>query len=495
MKILHKISAALLLAASLTASAQDPWLHIYYPNGSNYQGFDMSEIIEITFDEESGSMVVSQSNGNTTTLYGSQMDYFHFGPNVASLRIDIPSAPDLGDVYSKSEYLDATLTFEGRGHQEDFQMDVQVRGRGNSTWGYPKKPYRLKFASKQRMLLPKKAKNFVLLANYIDDSMMRNFATFKFGEMIGMPWINHSVPVDVYFNNDYKGSYMLTEKVGFNNGSVDLKSADEPNSIMLEFDTYGFSFNSQTGAMSGPSDEIYFASAPYNSSRNFVFPVTVKDPDAPEDPAALEAWISEWKADLDELMSAVDQKDTQKMYELCDLESLVRYIMVFNLSCNQEIDHPKSVYVYKTKGGKWNFGPCWDFDWAFGYSPTYTNYGGDGSWANPLLSIGRSNDDLDGHAGYFFYTLCNTPEFKARFNEIWNEFLTTGQEQFWADFDAYAAALRPSANLNGLIGTGTQYRKFDDHVASIRAWIQNRINFITNDSNHGLWQTGAFSGY
>jgi len=491
MKTPHQFSAALLLAASLTASAQDPWLHIYYPNGSNYQAYDMSEILEITFNEETGSMNIYQENGTTTTLYGSQMDYFHFGPNVASLRIDIPSDPTLGDVYSKTEYLEATLTFEGRGHQEDFQMDVLVRGRGNSTWGYSKKPYRLKFTEKQRLLLPKKAKNFVLLANYIDEAMMRNFATFKFGEIVGMPWINHVVPVDVYFNNDYKGSYMLTEKVGFNNGSVNIKAADEPNSIMLEFDTNGFSVNSWSGEVSGPSDEIYFTSAPYNSSKNYYFPVTVKDPDAPEDLTEREAWLNEWKADLDELMAAVDAKNTQKMYELCDIESLVRYIMVFNLSCNQEIDHPKSVFLYKTKGGKWHFGPCWDFDWAFGYSPTYNT--GNGSWANPLLGIGRSNDSLDGHAGYFFYTLCNTTEFRSRFNELWNEFITSGQQQFWADFDAYAASLRPSANHNGL--TSSQYRNFDNHVASLRTWIQNRINFITNDSNRGLWQTGAFSGY
>lgn len=166
--------------------------------------------------------------------------------------------------------------------------------------------------------------------------------------------------------------------------------------------------------------------------------------------------------------------------------------MVFNFTCNQEIDHPKSVYMYKTLGGKWNFGPCWDFDWAFGYEPTYeTNKYM--SWENPLLSVGERFDVLDDTGGCFFYKLCNTPEFKARFNEIWDEFLLTGQDKFWADFDAYTETLRPSAALQGL--TRTQYTEFDKNVSQLRTWLQNRIEFITSDTNHGLWRDEDFINY
>lgn len=489
---MRKIFASMLLAAALTSAAQDPWLHIYYPKGSDYQGFKMSDIIEITFDDTTGSMSILTEDKDQT-VYGSRMDFFRFGPNVARLNIEILDDPDLFDVESKTEYLDAVLYFEGRGHQDDYEVDVRVRGRGNSTWSYSKKPYRLKFSEKQRLLLPKKAKNYVLLANYIDGSMMRNFSAFKFGEIIDMPWVNHAEPVDVYFNGNYKGSYMLTEKVGFNNGSVNIKAADEPNSIMLEFDTNGFSYNSFTGQLRGPEDDIWFCTVPFHSMYNYIFPVTVKDPDAPEDPVEQQAWVNMWKADIDELMDAVADNDVDRMYQLCDLESLVKYIMVFNFCCNQEIDHPKSVYLYKTKGGKWTFGPCWDFDWAFGYRPTYENIFTTPDYENPLLGIGIHNDALDGAAGYFFYTLCNTPQFKARFEELWQQFLDSGEEQFWADFDTYAEALRPSAGLQGL--SRSQYSDFETNIETLRNWIKNRIAFISSDSNHGLWRDGDFDKY
>ena len=365
--MLRKLLATLaIIIASTSARAQDPWLHLYYPDGSNYQAFDMNEVLEINFDELTGTMTINGING-ASKAFAKSLDHFEINPNVAALFIDTDNA-DITEITSKVVYEDATLTFKGRGLQPDYSERVKIRGRGNSTWSYSKKPYRLKFSEKQRLLLPKKAKNFALLANYIDPSMMRNFVAFKFGQIIGMPWINHCEPVDVYLNGIYKGSYMITEKVGFNNGSVNLKAADEPNSIMLELDTNGHT-----------DDDIYFESNYYDSDNGYYFPVIVKDPDAPEDPDEKETWINGWIADFDRFMEVVDSGSEDAIFEACDLESLVRFMMVFDICCNQEIDHPKSVFVYKTRGGKWNFGPCWDFDWAFGYSPTYSK-GSNGWW-------------------------------------------------------------------------------------------------------------------
>jgi len=490
MNPLRKVAATLLLATGLATVAQDPWLHIYYPKGNNYQGYDMSRVLDITFDETAGTMTINTADGNFTA-YAAEMDHFAVGPNVATLRI-VTDNSTLTEVYSKTEYLDATIYFEGHGLQEDFTQRVSIRGRGNSTWSYSKKPYRLKFAEKQRMLLPKKAKNFVLLANFIDGAMMRNFVAFKFGEVIGMPWINHAVPVDVYFNDIYKGAYMLTEKVGFNNGSVNIKAVDEPKSIMLELDTNPVA-----------EDDIYFDSGYYDSANGFYFPVTVKDPDAPADPTEAADWLNKWKADFDSFLAIVDSEDEAQMFEACDLESLVRYMMVFDLCCNQEIDHPKSVYLYKTEGGKWNFGPCWDFDWAFGYQPTYSKGENDyNSWwgttypsyENPLLSIANTISTAnDGHAGMFFYKLCGNPTFKTRFKEVWDDFYLNRRDEFWAAFDAYAESLKPSANLQGL--SNYRYIDFDNNVAELRSWVENRIQYINSDANYGLWETGTFDNY
>ena len=489
MNIIRKALASLLVVSGLVAHAQDPWLHIYYPDGNSYQTFDMSEVLDITFDETTGSMIINTPEGNTVA-YGSSMDFFRIGPNVAALHINTDDS-SVTEITSKTTYLDATINFLGRGWQDDFTQRVRIRGRGNSTWGYDKKPYRLKFDVKQRMLLPKKAKNFVLLANYIDESMMRNFVAFNFGQIIEMPWINYAEPVDVYLNNIYKGSYMLTEKVGFNNGSVDLPAVDEARSIMLELDNNAVK-----------SDEIYWESGYFDSANGYFLPVKVKDPDAPVDPTEAKNWQQKWRDDFDSFLSTVDGGNESAIFQACDIESLVRYIMVFNICCNQEIDHPKSVYIYKTEGGKWYFGPCWDFDWAFGYSPTYSKGQTPGSWnwewyptyENPLLGFQTaSNGANDGRAGVFFYKLCKPQAIQKRFKEVWDDFYNNRREAFWQAFDAYAESLRPSANAQGL--TRGQYKNFDTNVLTLRNWVENRIEYINSDPNKGLWEDGVFDKF
>lgn len=490
------LAYCLIAAAPAIAAAQDQWLHVYYPNGADYQAYDMNDIVELSFDETTGTMLIHTADG-TYKAFAQTMERFAINPNVAAIYIDT----DIDGIYeitSKTEYLDATMTFVGRGLQDDYSAPVKIRGRGNSTWSYSKKPYRLKFAEKQRILLPKKQKNFTLLANYIDPAMMRNFAAFKFGEIIGMPWINHTEPVDIYLNNDYKGSYMITEKIGFNNGSVNLKAADEPNSIMLELDT-----NPVT------ADDLAFNSNYFDSANGLYFPVSVKDPDAPEDPDQAWDWLNGWMQEFNEWMDIVDNGTEEDIFNACDLESLVRYIMVFNIACNQEIDHPKSVFVYKTRGGKWNFGPCWDFDWAFGYGPTYskgvTGGWGGGKWGqsqptypsyeNPLLGYGRHDggNPADGNAGVFFYKLVRTEAFQTRFEQLWNDFYQNHRREFFDAFDQYAERLRPSANLQGLYRPSYQY--FDDNVRDLRDWLESRIEYINSDANHALFETDTFQKF
>ncbi len=490
MKIRALIASLALIAFARNASAQDPWLHIYNTNPSMFKQFDMNDVLDISFDEESGTMTVNTDADGAIPFSLNSIDRFQIGPN--NCRIDIDTdlktydstfgkyeGREVYEIVSKEIYLEGTLTFSGRGIYEDVVAPVKIRGRGNSTWGYPKKPYRLKFTEKQKLGPIHKAKNLVLLANYIDFSMMRNFVAFTFGKLIDMPYINRSLPVDVYLNGHYKGSYHLTEKVGINNGSVDLPKADEPNSILFELDTYE----------STDEDEYPF----YEST--FGVPVRFSDPDAPTDYNELQDWIDKWSSELEDFFSVVSTENPAKMYARCNLETLVRYIMVFDITCNQEINHPKSVYLHKTDGGLWEFGPCWDFDWAFGYSPTYSKgqvfeyYNPEKypTYENPLIG---NPDIFTNHANKggneFFFALCNNSVFRAKFKEVWDDFYKNKQAEFWRLFDEYAASLEPSANLQG--AANSEYLKWKSSVEDLRFWLQKRFDYINSDSNYALWE-------
>lgn len=480
------------------------------------------------------------------------ISHWTVGPDVPEFRINT-TTPSYTEVPDKETYLDATLTIDGRGVYEDFTGDVKVRGRGNSTWNMPKKAYRLKLPVKTKLCGYRKAKNYVLLANYIDMSFMRNEVAALATQYAGMPFPLHATPVDVYFNEIYKGSYMLIEKVGINNGSVNMPAAQEAESCMFQLDV--------------SYDEDYKVQTPI-----FKLPLMHKDPDLPEDKDMAMEWFEGWCKDFYEMEAAVASGTNVADY--IDYTTLAQYLLVFNLAANQELNHPKSVYMYKTRGGKWTFGPCWDFDWAFGYSPTYRAESADGytkeemdrmfneamsiakekfgspetggwgffnyngtdllytgyellvkvgnnyvlwpyqmasyepSYRNFLLGTGKNNSGAVngnytlGNGGEFFLSIIqDNPEFMAEYKRVWDEF-SSNLDAFWADFEAYAKALEPSAARNHTVWelswgyaepVDSEFADVVDQsylgaINQLRLWVKKRIEFIGDPAqNYGLY--------
>ncbi len=252
-------------------------------------------------------------------------------------------------ITSRDYYKDATITIDG--HDIFPSMDetpVQIKGRGNSSWGQDKKPYRLKFGEKKKPLGMTNGKNWVLLANAISGSMMSNAIGMKAANLMETSAPNHIVPVDLYLNGEYRGSYNFTEKVGMSNNSVEVE--DESVAALLELDTYY-----------DEADGQKFRSMPYN------LPINIKEPEFEEGTTQLTLEMIE--THFNNFVSALYRgKDISPFV---DLEQLARFMMVNELTLNYEFYHPKSTFCYREDytdpASKYIFGPVWDLDWAFGY--------------------------------------------------------------------------------------------------------------------------------
>lgn len=95
----------------------------------------------------------------------------------------------------------------------DFDGNLkQIKGRGNSTWGFAKKPYNIKLENSSDLLGMGKGKGWCLLANYADRSLLRNRIVYNLAEETGIPFTMDSRNIDLYINGDYMGSYLITEK-------------------------------------------------------------------------------------------------------------------------------------------------------------------------------------------------------------------------------------------------------------------------------------------
>ena len=100
---------------------------------------------------------------------------------------------------------------------------MRIKLRGNSTLGAAKKPFRIKFDSKQSLFGLEKSKDWVLLANYYDKSNLRNYLAYlTANKMTNLGFQPSSIFVDVYFNGEYYGLFTLCEQMEVNPGRVDI---------------------------------------------------------------------------------------------------------------------------------------------------------------------------------------------------------------------------------------------------------------------------------
>lgn len=453
------------LFSALTLSAAVPQTHIYRNDGKFFHKYE-GDVTIIHSTRNSKNYIVIDDGMHTTEIPLQKINRIEVTDiDIPRLHINTPSRPNLKQVEDKENYLNANISIEGNGYADDLeQTSVMVKGRGNSTWWMAKRPMRLKFEKKTSIAGFKKAKSYVLLANYIDPTSMRNAIAMKMAQLLGIQWANHMVPVNVTFNGNDLGIFMLTEKVGINSASIDI---DETRGILFE--------------LSNEYDEKYkFYSSVYN------LPVMVKDPDLDEIAAANPALgtateiFNKWKNDYNK---AEDMLRYGNPAEAFDLDSFADFILLYDLCRNGETGHPKSFYIHKENldaGTLYKAGPVWDFDVAFNIVMPYNDAmvpasATDPNWYNALLS-----------------TLFQNSKVKARYRAQLKRFADELLPQLLDYFDELEPLIRSSVKMNGLIWPGgdnygwtMSINSFDheNNVAKLRTWILDRVNYLKKQYN------------
>lgn len=359
-------------------------------------------------------------------------------------------------VTSKDYYLNAHITFTGNGVWDDydFQDSVKIKGRGNSSWSTPsyhynpKNPYRLKFSESVKPFGMKKGKNWNLIAQRQTGSLMTNPVAHKIARMVGMQTAHDVVPVELYMNGEYRGSYFFTQKVGMANNNVDYE--DESLAALLELDSY-----SEAGQF---------------SSYTYGLPVNIKAPEFGEDGTRLNYYGV--RDEFNRFETAVYFNSNYERF--VDMDMLVRYMLINDLVLNSELGHPKSSFLSRENmnhmASRYIFGPAWDFDWAYGYegSSTYCTSGA----THDLFSY------LSGKPGNRFYSgiLRSSDWVKYRYYRLWEEFFEKRLDELIDFVDDYYAYARSSFVNNSYVwGDGYDY---DNNVANMKIWLVKRAQYI-----------------
>ena len=245
--------------------------------------------------------------------------------------------------YDKEHLIEAQISIISDNGTTLLSEPGTIRERGNASRSFPKKPWRIKFDKKQRVLdAPAKAKKWTLINNYGDKTLMRNLLAFELSRRMGMPYTPYATSVDVLLNGEYKGNYQLCDQIEVHKNRVNItEMTPNDNSgvaltggYFLEVDAYAY------------EEESWFNSNKGN-------PVTIKSPDSDSITYAQRSYIK-----------STFNKMESNWKDYLDLNTFLRHFLVGELSGNT--DTYWSLYLYKERDDDMFYtGPVWDFDLAF----------------------------------------------------------------------------------------------------------------------------------
>ena len=364
--------------------------------------------------------------------------------------------------YDKEHNINALITIVNEKGNKVQTDSGTVRLRGNNSIKFPKKPYRIKFNKKQKVLdAPAKAKKWTLINNYGDKTLMRNLLAFELSRCLNMPYTPYGKSVDVVVNGEYKGNYQLCDHIDVKKKRVELdtladKSGDQNSTaFLMEVDARA------------ATEKCWFKSEKGT-------PVTIHYPDDDEITPLQKSYIEDRFNALE-----MDWKKT------LDLNTFIRHFFVGELSGNT--DTYWSVYMYKHRMNDTIFvGPVWDFDIAFDNDQrTY-----------PINSkkdfLYRSGGSTTGNMKKFVDNIVvNDAEAKAKMLEIWGKARGNGlTEQYLLDFiDKQVDNLQESQELNfmrwpmmnELVHENPQvWGGYAAEVENVRRFITERLTWMDN---------------
>jgi hypothetical protein len=392
------------------------------------------------------------------------------GPEYTGLPVVYVDTEGGKPIVSKEEFLKATMKIKGNAAYEGLDgIDLEIRGRGNTTWGWPKKPYLLKLGSKQSVFGMPKHKRWILLANFMDRTLMRNLVSMKVSSMTGLAWTPGCVPVELVLNGEHKGSYLLIEQVRVDKNRVNIKE-------MTPEDNAG---DALTGGYLLELDFHYDNPVQWidpnghNNQWGNGVPFAVKNPDEDDITTQQKAYIKYYVSRAAEALYGKDFQDPETGWRAyLDEDSFIDYWIVFEVMGNHELGNPGSVYMHKDRGGKLVAGPCWDFDWGV------LSYN-----TSPQARTGLVNGKA-----IWYERLMEDPAFRSKLKARFEELLPK-LETIPSYMDECEALLTESARLNfklwnpaedGMIN-GDERLSFHDAVTRLKTIYQERLTVISKN--------------
>ncbi len=358
----------------------------------------------------------------------------------------------------KRQYIEhSTLRVSHGDNLESLSGEIMIKGRGNTSWIFPKKPYSLRLTGGQSLKEPSDT-TWVLLANYDDKTLVRNELALYMGRKLStLDYTPQSYLADFSLNSLYQGIYLFCQGVTVGPSRVDVGE----DGFLLEVD-----------------GKSRYHETIFNTIR-LTHPLNIHYPEVMEgspDYHYIKAYV---QAAEDALFSTQFTDETEGYRRYMDMESFAEWYVVNEIAKNADAAFFTSCFMHCRRGGRLTMGPLWDFSCAFGgykdneFGRTVANVP-EGFYIRRTKWFGRLFDD---------------PAFRACVKERFNHYYAH-RALLYAHIDASCSQIADKLVYeNRLWGqlckpSASEKQVRQEHQAQaayLKEWLETRMNWLKGE--------------
>lgn len=390
--------------------------------------------VNSTSSDLSSNFYLSLGKTDTELEYASPPEWFvapvevdFTSSNLPILIIETPAQQPIPDEPKITANMRLIANENGRNTVEDEANDydgqIGIEIRGSSSQLFDKKGYGFETREADgsnnnvELLGMPKENDWVLHGPYSDKSLMRNALAYQIGRDL-MDYAPRVRFCELLLNGDYRGVYLLTEKIKRDKDRVDINNLKEDENSGDDLTGgYIIKIDKFTGSNVGGWTSDYTSRGEIPYEINFQYDTPEADEITPEQMT----YIQDYMRDFEDALDSDEFVDAENGYlQYVDVQSFIRFWMVNEIAKNVD-GFRLSTYFYKDKDSndpKLKMGPVWDFNLGFG-NADYCTSGNPTGWVFNQFNTICPEDRVP--IPFWWERLMEDPNFQTALVDDWRD--------------------------------------------------------------------------
>lgn len=396
-------------------------------------------------------------SANYAAVSGQTVNRYPRLTNLPALYLTLDGNRTVEDI-PYGQYIPGSYTFVSD-YVEDsyYELPMTIKGRGNYSWTFFQKPYTLKLDEKADFLGMGAAKRWVLVTVSSDRTMMRNYMTQKLAGEMGLPGTCDNEFIDVLVNGAYLGTYVLTEKIEFDENRIDVPDED---GILFEIEmVYRHACENCVVLyedQGNRDNSIHLEIREYRGEDIGAWRMGEKS-----------QRIRGLQSYFDQIAAAMRSGDYAALRRRLDIDSFVNWYLLNEITRNFDSAFVTSCYCYIDGDSVLHMGPCWDYDTCYGSQD------------------GQSQGQRVQDAPWYGWLFQNCPGFVQAVKERWTEIRLSGMiDKFLADIDVTRERIALSEKMEHTKYPESEvrsYASYDEAVKYLKDWLDARLKWMDSE--------------